>query len=150
MFTNNRDTAFLKLKSLADEMEAFGFTSDTLAPNEREWNSSLANDCRGRYKGVRVAQSGALVQTYPISDPLYINDGAFPSLGSATPLQSIKDAINATITASGLLPLVLHKVGAVADPYTLAQSDFIAVLDFLVTKGNTVRVPRFVDALTAP
>jgi hypothetical protein len=150
LMANNRITAFQKLKSLYDGMEAFGFKAVTVAPNARRWNSGLANFSRTRFKGVRVASIPA-IQSYPIPDNFYVNGGAaVASLGSATSLQSVKDATDAVIAAGGMIVIVVHKVGPVADALTFPQSDWISLLNYWQGKGSALRVLPFSEALKAP
>lgn len=151
MWTSNRDAAFTKLKSLYDDMEKAGFKVETLAPNGRMWNAYLANYTRTRYKGIRVANTGALIATYPILDRHNMNDGAYlPSLGTATPLAKIKEATDAVIAANGMIVIVVHKIGPVGDGYTLAKADWDAMLAYWSSKGSSLRVVPFREALYPP
>lgn len=156
MWTSNRVTAFNKLKSLYDGMEAFGFKVHTLAPNERKWNGSLANYSRARYDGVRAANLPSpanclAIQSYPIPDPVNVVNGcAVASLGSGTSLQSVKDATDAAIAAGGMIIIVIHKIGASADALTFAYSDWISLLNYWQGKGGALRVLPFNEALKAP
>lgn len=151
MFVNNRDNAHAKLKSLSDQMEAAGFRVDTIAPNGRQWNVYLGYFSRPRYVGVRVANTGAAIQRYPISNPWNVNDGAaLASLGIGTPLASVKAATDAAIAAGGMIVIVIHKIGPVADAYTFATADWNSLLAYWASKGSSLRVVPFREALTPP
>lgn len=151
LYQNNRNNGFAKLQSLYSDMGAKGFVVPTLAPNQREWDAALANMARDRYTGVRVANSGPAIQSYPIPDLLNVNGGAaVASLGSGTSLQSVKDATDAAIAANGMIVIVIHKIGPVADGLTFATADWNSLLTYWSSKGSSLRVMSFRDALKPP
>lgn len=148
MFANNRATALAKLNTIKSSMATLGFPIVSLAPTGRVWNTNLANICTDLYKQVRVCNTGSAIQSYPIPNPLFVNDAAFASLGTGVTLQQVKDNIDAAIAANGLAVFVIHKIGPTADPYTWSNSDWTAMLDYLTSKGSQVRVVPFREAMT--
>lgn len=128
------------LRDLDSGMNTAGFKVSTIAPNQRAWNTSLANMARGRFKGVRAPGSSTPPLSYPLTDPLFVSDGganswgsdATANAGSNTP-SAILSRADALIASGGTRIEVIHKVGnaaaVAADPiYTFLDTDFATVM----------------------
>jgi hypothetical protein len=153
----SRNDAYGFLRDLADGMDGKGFRADTIAPNQRAWNTSLADLARDWFKGVRVADVITAFQQYPIEDPLYVRGGAANSWGYGTNDGSDSPAvilarIDNLIADGGLGIEVVHKVGSVGDPMTFTTADFAAVMSGIASRVSTGRLQlvTMTQALTPP
>lgn len=159
----DRNAANTFLRDIDNGMNAAGFKISTIAPNSRSWNSSLANLVRGRFKGVRVAANYTNPMTYPLSDPLYVNDGganswgsdASANAGSNTPA-AIVARKNALIATGGTRIEIIHGIGnaaaVAADPlYTFLDTSFAAVMtDYAASiAAGTLQLVTMEQALSA-
>lgn len=148
---NNRNGANKFLRDLDNGMNEAGFKVATIAPNQRSWNSSLANMARGRFKGVRVADVTNCFQQYPVADPMYVRNGGADSWsGSDTP-SSILSRIDALIADGGLGIEVIHKVGAISDSLTIATPDFDAIMSGIASRvtAGSLQLVTMEQALSA-
>lgn len=135
LLSNNRVEAADWLKTLDEELQEFGKIKPvSLAPNQRAWNDSLANLCRGRYGTVRVS-TGDPYQDEPIPDLLNIKNGTLASLGNTTTTQVVTDYVDGLISHGGVGFLVVHKVSAnPTDGLTVSQTVFDSVIDYVSSK----------------
>jgi len=162
--SNNRIVANNWLRDIDTGMNSAGFKVSTIAPNSRAWNNSLANLCRGRFKGVRVAAGSSLPLSYPLTDPLYVADGGANSWGSDATANAgsnsptaILARCDAQIANGGETRIeVIHKVGnaaaVAADPaYTFLDTDFATVMAGYASRisAGTLKLITMEQALTA-
>lgn len=154
---NNRNDACTFLRDLDTNMNALGFKVETIAPNQRAWNASLANMARGRFRGVRVADITNAFQQYPIADPLYVRGGGANSwgygsnTGSDSP-SAILSRIDTLILDGGLGIEVIHKVGSTGDSLTFTTSDFTTVMSGIASRvsSGSLQLVTMSQALTPP
>lgn len=138
-----------------DKLKAKGFVAQSYAPNGRAWNIPLANLSRDIFESVRVCDDASGYQTYPGLDKNYVRRKAINSLGNSDTVASFQAEINNAMAAGAtdniICTWVCHKVGPVADPYTVETSVFAGMMDALVTaRNNGARVLTFTQALTPP
>lgn len=152
MWSNNRNTAFTKLKAIDDGMSALGFSVQTIAPNQRSWNSCLANLADGRYLGVRVADDTSGPEPLPIANPTYIRKGGAGSWSSSDTAASILARVDSLIASGGLGIEVIHKIGAVADDLTVNTQVFKDVMAGLSSRvaAGVLRVCPLAQAIKHP
>jgi hypothetical protein len=153
---DNRNSANSFLRDLDNGMNAAGFEVETIAPNQRAWNSSLANMARGRFSGVRVADITTCFQEYPIADPLYVRNGGASSWGYG-PNNSGSDSsaailarVDRLIADGGLGIEIIHKIGATGDALTFTTADFTAVMNGIAARvaAGSLRLVTMSQALT--
>lgn len=150
---SNRELAKQWMASQKSQLLALGIDAKSYAPNRRAWNSTLADMSRGIYENVRAADGSTAFQTYPIPDRNNVRNGITDSLSLADTPERVCAYVDRLAASPGTMAvLVIHKVGAVGDAYTVTTKTFTALAGCIQTAvaAGTLRAVTFSQALTPP
>jgi hypothetical protein len=149
--TNNRGTAFDRLKAAKDLMYAQGFSIRSIAASQRAWNTALRGMAGQLFENVRVADVVGY-GTLPATDRLYVRDGGSDSWSSSTTVASFTAWLDGLIAAgpNAVGRPIVHRIDTSGDPlYTISPTvfqDCMTVLQSRITAG-VARATTFRDSM---
>jgi len=152
LLTNNRGTAFDRLKAAKDLMYAQGFDIKSIAAAQRAWSVPLRGMAAQLFDNVRVADT-VNYGTLPIADRLYVRDGGSNSWSSADTVASLSAWLDGLIAAgpNAIGIPVIHRIDTAGDPnYTISPTVFQGFTSYLQSKiaAGVVRAVTFDTAMT--
>lgn len=152
MQVNNRNLAYEKIVASDGAMNALGFKISSVAPNSRKWNARLVDMVRGRWKCVRANKDAVNLQSYPIANPLWIEQGGAAAWAPSDTSQGLRDHINRVVGTNQMVAEVIHRLGPNPDGLYVNVQPFTDAMDhaaYLVTTGQ-IRVCTMEQALAPP